>query len=174
METSNFTKIIRSMGLAFLLTFFISGCLGFGDSKAPESPSYSSPPETSGSGEKPKKTTAVYYDFEDILIPLELKVNKDRTVVVSTPGFRSGILALKGMVDSNSLFNFFSSNMLKDNWSVVSKIKSPGTMIMVYQKTSRCAVITIRETRLNTYVEIGVAPTINDAAGGFEQMDLTN
>ena len=45
-----------------------------------------------------RKTTAVYYDFEDVLIPLELKVVQDKSVIVSTPGFTSGILVLKGRV----------------------------------------------------------------------------
>ncbi len=91
---------------------------------------------------------------------------KDRTVIVETPGFRSGILTLKGMVDITSLYNFFSNNMEKDNWQVVSKIKSPGTTIMVFQKTARCAVITIRDAQINTYVEIGVAPTLGGAKVG--------
>ena len=64
------------------------------------------------------------------------------------------------MVESDSLFNFFSINMEKDNWQELSKIKSPGTTIMVYQKTNKCAVITIRDHQINTYVEIGVAPSL--------------
>ncbi|MCP4719941.1 MAG: hypothetical protein GY860_10840, partial [Desulfobacteraceae bacterium] len=98
---------------------------------------------------------------------------KDKTVVVSTPGFRSGILALKGRVDSTSLFNFFSNNMLKDNWNVVSKIKSPGNTIMVFAKPSRCAVITIKESQINTFVEIGVAPTMGNAGEEMTQTDLS-
>jgi hypothetical protein len=80
---------------------------------------------------------------------------------------------LKGRVDSSSLFNFFSNNMIKDNWSVVSKIKSPGTTIMVFEKTSRCAVITIRDAQVYTYVEIGVAPTMGNTGTGMTQTDLS-
>ncbi len=110
--------------------------------------------------EDTKKTTAVYYDFEDVLIPVEMAVVKGRTTIVSTPGYRSGILTIKGRVESNSLYDFFGNNMEKDNWQVLSTIKSPDTIIMVYQKTSRCAVITIRDEQLYTYVEISVAPTV--------------
>lgn len=156
------------LGLGFLLAMSVYGCFGNTDSATPETASTST--QTS---EKPKETTAVYYDFEDVLVPLELKVNKDRTIVVSTPGFRSGILALKGRVDSSSLFNFFSNNMIKDNWSVVSKIKSPGIIIMVFEKTSRCAVITIRDSQVYTYVEIGVAPTMGNTGTGMTQTDLS-
>lgn len=155
--------------LGFFLAMSLYGCLGNTDSATPETA-----PSSMEASEKSKETTAVYYDFEDILVPLELKVNKDRTIVVSTPGYRSGILALKGRVDSTSLFNFFSTNMIRDNWSVVSKIKSPGTTIMVFEKTSRCAVITIRDAQVYTYVEIGVAPTMGGNTGsGMTQTDLS-
>jgi len=107
-----------------------------------------------------KKPVAVYHDFEDVLLPEELTIIKDRTVVVSTPGFKSGILTLKGRVEPNSLYNFFSINMEKDNWDVLSRIKAPETTIMVFQKATRCAVITIREQQIYTYVEIGIAPTL--------------
>ena len=125
-----------------------------------------------------KKTTAVYYDFEDVLIPLELKVVQDKSVIVSTPGFTSGILVLKGRVERRSLINFFNNNMQKDNWSIVSQIKSPGNSIMVYEKTSRCAVITIKSEHIYTWVEVGVAARVNqnslsDGMGGMSESDLT-
>jgi len=165
-----FTEYLMStvkLGMLFLLVTCVSGCMGNKGTVPPETQSTEAVTQ-----EKSKTTTAVYYDFEDILVPLELKVNKDRTIVVSTPGYRSGILALKGRVDSSSLFNFFGSNMLKDNWSVVSKIKSPGTIIMVFEKPTKCAVITIRDSQVYTYVEIGVAPTVGNQGGEMIQTDL--
>lgn len=167
MKSNKYMRQTLNLGLGLLLFMSISGC-GLNLS--------SNPSQTASSGETPektKKTTAVYYDFEDVLVPMELSVMKDRTVVVSIPGFRSGILALKGSVDSNSLYDFFSINMAKDNWNVVSKIKSSGTIIMVYAKTTRCAVITIRDSQITTYVEIGVAPTMGNAGGEMTQTGLS-
>ncbi len=165
MKTNKYRMRLLLLGLGFFLATSIYGCFGNTDSATPET--------THSPEEKSKKTTAVYHDFEDILVPMELKINKDRTVVVSTPGYRSGILALKGRVDSTSLFNFFSNNMVKDNWNVVSKIKSPGTTIMVFAKTSRCAVITIRDSQVYTYVEIGVAPTMGNTGQEMTQTELS-
>ena len=162
MKSHNCLKLLFSLCLGILLTFFISGCIPGMQSTSPKDASGA----VADTPEKQKKTTAIYHDFEDVLVPMELKVVKDRTVIVETPGFRSGILTLKGMVDITSLYNFFSNNMEKDNWLVVSKIKSPGTTIMVFEKTARCAVITIRDGQINTYVEIGVAPTLGDAKMG--------
>ncbi|PIE62821.1 MAG: hypothetical protein CSA25_03310 [Desulfobacter postgatei] len=121
-----------------------------------------------------KKPVAVYHDFEDVLVPEELTILKDRTVIVSTPGFRSGILALRGRVESNSLYNFFSTNMEKDNWEILSRIKAPETIIMVFQKATRCAVITIREEAIYTYVEIGIAPTLGGVSKISQAIRLTD
>lgn len=169
MKSTRYMMQVLKITLGLLFFMSISGCwvnTGY-------SPSQTATPPSGETPEKTKKTTAVYHDFEDVLVPMELSVMKDRTVVVSTPGFRSGILALKGSVDSNSLYDFFSINMAKDNWSVVSKIKSSGTIIMVFQKTTRCAVINIRESQITTYVEIGVAPTMGNAGGEMTQTGLS-
>ncbi len=168
MKSNKYLMQALKLGLLFFLTMCISGCWANLGSAPAET---GTPP--GNASEKSKKTTAVYHDFEDVLVPMELMVMNDKTVVVSTPGFRSGILALKGRVDSTSLFNFFSNNMLKDNWNVVSKIKSQGNTIMVFAKTSRCAVITIRESQVYTYVEIGVAPTMGNTGGEMTQTDLS-
>jgi len=152
-------KSVVKIVVLMSLVFFLAGCSSGMFSKKPEG-------EQTATGQpKSRKTTAVYYDFEDVLIPMELSIVNDRTVVVSTPGFTSGILTLKGRVDRRSLFNFFSNNMQKDNWNVLSQIKSPATTIMVFQKSSRISVINIRDENIFTYVEIGVAPTISGQTG---------
>ena len=143
--------------LIFTAFISVSGCGLFQGASASES--VESPPS-----EVETRPLAIYHDFEDVLVPEELTIIKNRTVVVSTPGFRSGILTLKVRVESNSLYNFFSINKEKDNWEVLSRIKAPETTIMVFQKATRCAVITIREEQLYTYVEIGIAPTLRSVS----------
>lgn len=150
----NFIRSVVKLVIAVFLLFFIVGCLGDTILKKPQQ-------ESSDVESKSKETTAVYYDFEDVLIPKELQIIEKTTVIVSTPGFTSGIIALKGRIERTSLFNFFSSNMQKDNWSVISQLKSPATIIMVFQKSSRTSVITIRDDQFFTYVEVGVAPTVS-------------
>jgi hypothetical protein len=157
LNTRHYLPVAFLICLIFTAVVFISGCGLYQDPSAPEQ-------TQSTQIEVGNKPLAVYHDFEDVLVPDELTVIRDRSVVVSTPGFRSGILTLKGRVDSDSLYNFFSSNMEKDNWGVVSRIKGPETTIMVFQKATRCAVITIREAQIYTYVEIGIAPTLGGSS----------
>ena len=161
MKITNSVRPFAPIVLALLVSAAVAGCssLNKNDSKA-------TPAMT-------RETTAVYYDFKDILIPKELKVMDGATVVVSTPGYTSGIISLKGRIETRSLFNFFSNNMAKDNWNMISNIKSPGSTIMIFQKASRWAVITIREKDFNTYVEVGVAPTLGKVEA-VPESDLFN
>jgi PBP1b-binding outer membrane lipoprotein LpoB len=160
-------KSFVNIGIVVLLAFFISGCFGDTSSSKPAD-------GTSDVQAKSRKTTAVYYDFEDVLIPMELKVVEDKTMVVSTPGFTSGIITLKGRIERRSLFNFFTNNMQKDNWNILSQIKSPGTTILVFQKAARISVITIRSEQFNTYVEVSVAPSVaeSETETGFSESTL--
>lgn len=159
-------KPIVNLAAIVMLVLSVTGCSLFNTSPPPENES------ATGDPAKTKETTAVYYDFEDVLIPMELEIIKDRTVVISTPGYTSGIITLKGRVDRRSLFNFFNSNMQKDNWTIVSQIKSPGTTIMVFQKINRTSVITIRDEPIKTYVEIGVAPKVTGQGSPLQSSSL--
>lgn len=112
------------------------------------------------------KDTPVYYDFDDVLIPRDLKVERDDSFVYQTAGFTVGVLTLKARVDVSSLIEFFEKNMPKDNWRMISEFKSPNTM-MLYQKENRWAVIEINEGTYYTNVKIWVAPTMSSAGSGL-------
>jgi hypothetical protein len=102
--------------------------------------------------------TPLYHDFEDVLVPSELKVDAKRTFVHHAPDFRAGVLVLTGRVETNSLVRFFEDNMAQDNWRLVTTFRSPRTM-MIFQKPNRDCIINITEKQFRAEVEIWVAPT---------------
>ncbi len=159
----NRLKLFIDVALFTSLLFLISGCMGSTIMNKGNSSAVASHDAEQNTIVK-KKPTAVYYDFDDILIPKELKIVNDSTVLVSTPDYTSGIMTLKGRVEKRSLTVFFVNNMEKDNWNRVSQIKSPASTIMIFRKPAKWAVITIRENDFYTYVEIGVSPTIDKSA----------
>lgn len=112
------------------------------------------------------KDIPVYYDFGDVLIPKELKIDKGSSFIYSAPGFSAGVLALSGRVDVSSLCSFFEENMAKDNWKLVVSFKSPRTL-MLFQKENRWCVINITDGKFSTEVEIWVAPTVTEGARGL-------
>ncbi|OEU45028.1 MAG: hypothetical protein BBJ60_10255 [Desulfobacterales bacterium S7086C20] len=103
----------------------------------------------------------IYYDFGDVLIPLELEQDKDNSFIHHAPGrITEGVLALSGRVEADSMIRFFENNMAKDNWKLVNYFKSPRT-IMFFNKANRSCIINITEKRFSSEVEIWVVPTIN-------------
>ena len=108
----------------------------------------------------------LYYDFGDVLVPREMKVDKNASFVFRTPGLSAGVLAMKGRVDGHSLIQFFENNMANDNWSLVSAFKSYRN-IMLFKKENRWCVINITEKKLSTYLEIWVSPTVDGAASSL-------
>jgi len=150
---------LRLAGTIVILLFVISGCsaLNTGEKGGIVS-------RMMGQG----KSSPLYYDFGDVLIPGELKVDKGSSFIYRTPGFTAGVVALKGRVDISSLISFFDSNMPRDGWRQVSSFRSPRT-ILLFQKESRWCVIIISEGRLfTTRAEVWVAPT-NPMGGTGEE-----
>ncbi len=122
--------------------------------------------------DKPKKTqksrasVPVYYDFGDVLIPGELKMDRRSTFIYQTAGFTSGVLSLAGRVEFSSLITFFENNMAKDNWRFLSSFKSPRT-ILLFEKQNRVCVIYLTDREYKVNVEIWVAPAVEDAVSGL-------
>lgn len=110
----------------------------------------------------------LYYDFGDVLIPSELKIDKKSSFVFRTAAFSAGVISMKGRVDVSSLITFFATNMQKDNWKEIASFKSPRSVVM-YEKPNRYCVINITEKDFYTYVEIWVAPTIEQATSNLLQ-----
>lgn len=119
----------------------------------------STPKTTDGSDAKKKddKNAPLYYDFSDVLVPRELKLNTKSSFVYRTTSFSAGVLVFKSKVERGSLIEFFENNMAKDNWQAVSTFKSPRTLLL-FQKETRWCVINITDGSWDTLVEIWVAP----------------
>jgi len=144
------------MVLAFLLA--VSGCAG--------TQAGGSEPSSSASANKDEGPVPLYYDFGDVLVPSELKIDKENSFVFQTPGLSAGVLSLSGRVESSSLIAFFENNMAKDAWKKVSSFKSPRTILM-FQKENRWCVINITDGDFSTDVEIWVAPTMSETDTGL-------
>ena len=145
------------LGLTIAMIISIGGCssLTKKDDKA------TAPSAKSGS-----EVPALYYDFGDVLVPKELKVDKKSSFIYQTEGFSAGVLVLKGRIETSSLISFFENNMTKDNWHMISSFKSERTMLL-FQKAHRWCVMSITDETFNTHVEIWVAPTTKDTQTGL-------
>jgi hypothetical protein len=128
----------------------------------------STPKTTDGTDarEKNDKNAPLYYDFGDVLVPRELKLDVDSSFVYNTSGFTAGILAFKSRAELNSMVDFFENNMAKDNWQKIGTFKSPRTLLL-FQKQNRWCVINITDRKFDTLVEIWVAPLNGQSQSGL-------
>ena len=95
-----------------------------------------------------------YYDFDDVLVPKDLKLDGVNSFVFETPQFKTGNLTFNGRVESFSLVDFFNSNLSKDGWKKHSSYKGKKS-ILVYEKPGKsCYISVLDESFSNTKVEI--------------------
>lgn len=140
-----------------------------------------SPKFMSGSGEEttdpsvtPSGPANYYHDFDDILVPRDMKLLPSSSFVVETPGVKAGMLVFRGRVDPVSLTTFFTNNMLKDGWRMSSTFRYQR-IIMVFTKPDRDCIINIQDGRFFTRMEIWIAPKAVNApvAGPSHERTLT-
>ena len=104
---------------------------------------------------EPEPPTHVH--FEDVLVPSELNLNRNRSFVFETQGFKAGTLYFRGYVEPDSVADFFKAHMPKDGWQLKSIFRHPKT-VLLFEKPQKNCIITIYEETVFTYVEIWVAP----------------
>ncbi|MFO7785808.1 MAG: hypothetical protein R6V25_14350 [Desulfatiglandales bacterium] len=100
-----------------------------------------------------------YYDFSDILIPREMKLDPDSSLLFETTNLKAGRLRFKGWVDPVSLFDFFMENMPRDNWRLRSYFKY-GVYLLVFEKPDKDCIVSIQKGTINSWLEVWVTPRV--------------
>ena len=99
----------------------------------------------------------VYLD--DVRVPSELSYKPDESMVYETAKFKAGVLRFsKWRLDVQSLIDFFTYNMEKDNWKYVNMFKGKETQLS-FSKPDKTCTIRITESWIGmTHVLIAVGP----------------
>lgn len=140
-----------SVLMVFIFTVMLLGCATLKqEAPATEEKHLYGPKKSDKTGPAP-----TYYDFDDILIPPELKLDTHKSIVVNTSTFSGGVMVFNGYVDPASLIDFFVKNMTKDNWQMKGSIKYRHT-VLTFEKPNKGCVIMVGEETFNTPVEIWV------------------
>lgn len=98
-----------------------------------------------------------YWDFDDVQVPLSLKLNKDKSLVFRVGTFKAGLLSFSDNLEMESLINYFVDTMGKDNWQLKGSYKYPRVALF-FAKPAKTCIIVIQEHTFTTDVEIWVAP----------------
>lgn len=148
MKEGLISKTLRVSFLLFLLlSLVVFGCSTTArkrESQLPRAEGYSS---------------GRYYNFEDVRVPKELNYKPDKSFIYETSKFKAGVLFFsKWRLDVESLIDFFTYNMQKDNWKLLNTFKGKAS-ILNFSKPDKTCVIKIVETWYgDTEVEIQVGP----------------
>ncbi|RLF59156.1 MAG: hypothetical protein DRN37_04130 [Thermoplasmata archaeon] len=135
--------------------FFLTSCSTLKSRSQSTGASESHSQAQAAPSEKPNS----YYDFDDILIPKEMKLVPKSSLLFETPKLKAGVLFFEGRVNPVSLFEFFTSSMPNDGWELRSYFKY-GRYILVFEKPDKDCIITINEKTLSTELELWVTPRL--------------
>lgn len=156
--------------LIIALVFVLMGCASTQNTGSPGEPG--SGPFSQGQ-EASQEQANFYYDFEDVLVPKEMELLPDESLLFETPSVKIGVLVFKGRVDTVSLFDFFMANMPKDNWQLRSYFKY-GRYILVYEKPGKDCIISLTEHSLSTKLQVWVTPraTSQEKTSGLRDNEM--
>jgi hypothetical protein len=104
-------------------------------------------PVTGATGEtKAEGVEMGRYYLDDVRIPNELNYKSDESMIYETPKFKAGVLRFsKWRLDVQSLVDFFSYHMKKDNWTFVNSFRGKETQLS-FSKPEKTCDIRISET----------------------------
>jgi hypothetical protein len=111
------------------------------------------------SGQSQQGSIGRYYDFNDIQVPNQLKLNTKKSLVFRAGKLKAGVLVFTDNLEVESLINFFVDTMRKDNWTLQGSYKYPRVALF-FAKKGKTAIIHIVESTFSTEVSIWVAPTL--------------
>ncbi|MGA3084509.1 MAG: hypothetical protein ABSE95_06910 [Thermodesulfobacteriota bacterium] len=151
-------KVLGWMVVCFGLMGLMLGCGSVLKEQKKESSTSVTVPQPQAD-KKLDRPDARYYDFEDIQIPNELKLDTKKSRVFQAPNLIAGVLVLDGNVVVESLSNFFKVAMARDNWQAKGNFKLAPKTVLLFEKKNKRSVFFIEENMFNTHVEIWMIPT---------------
>ena len=114
----------------------------------------------------PSITDQPFYsaDFKEVLIPGGLKLNRDKSMFITTNSFKGGFLHYKGRLEVSSLTDFFLNSMPKNGWQRTGMAKYKY-VLLAFSKPGKTCMITITESDLkfSTEVYIYVSEQLNNS-----------
>jgi hypothetical protein len=132
-------NIIQRKSMMALLVVVLLGGVWMGCSTTVKE-RQSGQPVTEATGEKKAEAavTGKYY-LDDVRIPDELNYKQNESMVYETTKFKAGVLRFsKWRLDVQSLIDFFTYNMGKDNWTFVNSFKGKETQLSFSKPDKTC------------------------------------
>ena len=117
-------------------------------------------PVTEATGEtKTEPVVTGKYYLDDVRIPDELNYKADDSMVYETAKFKAGVLRFsKWRLDVQSVIDFFTYQMVKDNWTFVNSFKGKEVQLSFSKPDKTCDIRITESWTGMTRVTILVGP----------------
>ena len=92
-------------------------------------------------------------DFNEILIPDGLTLDRVESMYIKSESFNGGILNYQGRLEVNSLIEFFENTMPQKGWKLSGSVKSANSLL-IFTKPEKTCMISITENKLSRYTEV--------------------
>jgi hypothetical protein len=130
------------------------------------------PVDSSASAPAGQSGNEPYYatDFRDLLIPGEMELARDNSMLIKTDAFYGGILNFTGRVEVSSLTNFFISSMVNNHWKMTGSIEGK-TVLLSFVKPQQTCMINIVEGEygLKTNIYVYITKDLSGGSSGGSQ-----
>jgi hypothetical protein len=128
-------RYLKSQNKAGLLLLAVSmllmsGCVPMGAGGSPPPPMENLPPLSNFVGE-----------YRDIELPVDMKYNHKKSMIVRTESFTGGVLYYSGKVQRDSLKTFIVSSMLKNNWKRAGEVSSESVLLAFTKPNKSCTIV---------------------------------
>ena len=142
--------------LALLLGMTWTGCSSTVKERREQA---ANPAENQEAKAPPSKYYARYYHFDDVLVPGELNYKQNKSFIYETPQFKAGALYFtKWWLDVDSLIDFFTYHMEKDNWKLVNTYRGKESFLSFSKPDRTCTIRITEKWYGSTHVEVRVGP----------------
>ncbi|GEM_PF-1300804 len=120
-----------------------------------------------GSTQNPKiDKKAITLIFPDLPIPNDLKIVEDESVIISSPGYRGGLITLRGRLSPIAIQNYFLDALPQKGWQFISSLNArKGLMAFNKHGTGQCLITYFRSGFGYSKVEIWMAEPIPGTGG---------
>lgn len=92
-------------------------------------------------------------DFNEVLIPDGLMLDRTESMYIKSESFNGGILNYQGRLEMNSLTEFFENTMPQKGWQLSGSVKSASSLL-IFTKPEKTCMISITESKLSMNTEI--------------------
>lgn len=108
-------------------------------------------------------------DYRDIELPMDMKFDHKKSMVVRTDSFTGGVFYFSGKIQRDSLKSFIVSSMQKNKWKRAGEVSSESVLLAFTKPNKSCTVV-LEEgfggSLGSTYAAVYVAEDVAAAGAG--------